>query len=592
MALYAPVAKNDFVNLDDDVYIVNSGHVRAGLTWETVKWSFTTLEQANWHPLTWLSHALDCQFFGLNPVGHHMIGVLLHAANAVILFFLLQSATGLTWRSLVVAGLFAFHPINVESVAWAAERKNVLSMLFFLLAFVAYGWYVRRPGVRRYSLVFLLYSLALMSKPQVITFPFLLLLWDYWPLGRVAQLPIDGSRADPQDTRKFSAQRLVFEKVPFFLLSAAAAVITVLAQRAGHALRTTSEYGLLNRTENALISYVRYLDLAVWPARLAALYPHPEKLFPPWQVVGATLILILVTAAVFAQRHQRPALLVGWLWFLGSMFPMIGLVQVGGHALADRYAYIPFIGLFVMVVWGVADWAERHRIAPAWMVTATALVLIALAATTHRQIGMWRDSPTLWLRALAVTENNYLAHDTMARMLAEQGREEEAAVHLRAALAIKPNDVVALLNLGNYEYEHGNVPSAIGRFQFVATYAADRDLKGTAYGNLGSVYRQLGDDQEARRCYEESLRLTPGRVTAIVGMGLLAEHDGDFAEAIRRFSNAMALQPNDVGYLLLAGALERAGDVTAAQAARQQASRMSSNLDAAHKAADALIEAK
>jgi len=591
LALYAPVAQNDFVNFDDDVYIINNGHVRAGLTWDAVKWSFTTFEGGNWDPLTWLSHALDCELFGLHAAGHHLVSALLHALNVAILFWLLQTATGFTWRSLAVALLFGFHPINVESVAWAAERKNVLSMLFFLLAFAAYGWYARRPGVRRYSLVFLLYSLALMSKPQVITFPFLLLLWDYWPLGRVARLPINGSQVD-QHTEKFSAQWLVLEKVPLFLLSAADAVITVFAQRAGHALRTASEYSLLNRTENALISYVRYLDLAVWPAKLAALYPHPEKLFAVWQVAGAAAILLLVTTAVLAGSRQQPAFLVGWLWFVGSMFPMIGLVQVGGHALADRFAYIPFIGLFVMVVWGASNWGERRGIAAEWMVGATALVLIALAVTTHRQIGYWRDSPTLWLRALAVTENNFLAHDTMARLLAEHGREEEAAVHLRAALAIKPNDVVALLNLGNYEYEHGNLPSAIGRYQFVATYAADRELKGAAYGNLGSAYRQLGQYQESRRCYEESLRLTPGRVMAIVGMGLLAEHDGDFAEAIRRFSNAMAMQPNDVGYLLLAGALERAGDMTAAQAARQQARRMSSNLDEAQKEADALVGAK
>ncbi|MFZ1918705.1 MAG: tetratricopeptide repeat protein [Terriglobales bacterium] len=588
LAVYASAVQNDFVNFDDDVYIINNAHVRAGLTWETVKWSFTTFEGGNWAPLMWLSHSLDCELFGLHASGHHLVSALLHALNVAILFWVLQTATGFTWRSLAVALLFGFHPINVESVAWAAERKNVLSMLFFLLAFAAYGWYARRPGVRRYSLVFLLYSLALMSKPQVITFPFLLLLWDYWPLGR---LPINGSQVD-HDTKQFSAQWLVLEKLPLFLLSAADAVITVFAQRAGHALRTTSEYSLLNRTENALISYVRYLDLAVWPAKLAALYPHPEKLFAVWQVAGAAAILLLVTAAVLAGSRQRPALLVGWFWFVGSMFPMIGLVQVGGHALADRFAYIPFIGLFLMVVWGAADWGESSGIAPTPMITATALVLIALGAATHRQIGYWRDSPTLWLRALAVTENNFFAHDTMARLLAEHGREEEAAVHLRAALAIKPNDVVALLNLGNYEYEHGNLPSAIGRYQYVATYAADRELKGAAYGNLGSAYRQLGQYQESRRCYEESLRLTPGRVMAIVGMGLLAEHDGDFADAIRRFSNAMALQPNDVGYLLLADALERAGEMTGAQAARQQARRMSSNLDEAQKEADALKGAK
>lgn len=591
VALYTPVGQNDFVNFDDDTYIVNNGHVRAGLTWETVKWSFTTFEEGNWDPLTWLSHALDCELFGLHAGAHHFVSALLHALNVAILFWLLASATGLTWRSLAVAALFGFHPINVESVAWAAERKNVLSMLFFLLAFVAYGWYARRPGIRRYSLVFLLYLLALVSKPQVITFPFLLLLWDYWPLGRVSSRLTNGFQADLHDTEKFSAGRLVLEKLPLFSLSAADAVMTVLAQRAGHALRT-AEYSLLNRVENALISYVRYLDLAVWPAKLAVLYPHPEQLFAPWQVAGAVAILLLVTAAVVAQRRQRPALLLGWLWFLGSMVPMIGLVQVGGHAMADRFAYIPFIGLFVMVVWGVADWAEQRRIAPAWLMAATAVVLFALAAATHRQLAFWRDSPTLWRRTLAVTENNFVAHDNLGLFLAQHGREDEAAVHLRAALAIKPNDQLALLNLGTYEDGHGKVLSAIERYKFVATHAVDTNLRADAYGNLGSAYRQIGNDRDAKRCYEEALRLTPGRAMAIVGLGLIAEHGGDFAEAVRQFSKAMALQPTDIGYLLLAGALEQAGHTTEAQAARQQASRISSNLDEAQRQADGLMGTK
>ena len=590
LALYAPVAQNDFVNFDDDVYILNNGHLRAGLTWQTVKWSFTTFEEGNWHPLTWLSHALDCQLFGLHPVAHHLVGGLLHALNAAILFWLLETVSGCAWRSLAVAALFAFHPINVESVAWAAERKNVLSMVFFLLALLAYGWYARRPMFRRYAVVFCLYLLAVLSKPQVVTFPLLLLLWDYWPLERMSGIAGNGSPTDAQQTQKFSVAWLVFEKVPLLLLSAADAVITVLAQRAGHAVRT-AEYSLPNRVENALISYVRYLDLAMWPTKLAVFYPHPEKLFAAWQVIGAVAILLLITAAAVTQGRQRPALLVGWLWFLGSMFPMIGLLQVGGQALADRYAYIPFIGLFVMVVWGVADWAKQRRVAPVWPTAAMAVVLIALAILTRHQIGYWRDTPTLWQRALAVTENNFVAHTNLGLFLAQHGREDEAVVHLRAALAIRPDDNVASLNLGTYEQRHGEVYSAIERYKFVSTHGADLDLRADALGNLGAAYRQIGDYPEAKRCYEEALRLTPGRVMAIVGLGLIAEHEGDLAEAVRRFSNAMALQPTDVGYLLLAGALERAGQTAEAQAARQQASRVSSNLDQAEKEAERLMGA-
>lgn len=592
VALYAPVGQNGFINFDDDTYIITNGHVRSGLSWQTVKWSFTTFEQGNWDPLMWLSFALDCQLFGLHAGGHHFVSALLHALNAAILFWLLQRASGFTWRSLAVAALFAVHPINVESVAWAAERKNVLSMLFFLLAFVAYGWYARRPGIRRYCLVCLLYLLALLSKPQVVAFPFLLLLWDYWPLHRLAKWSPEDSQSHSYVEQRVSASWLVVEKLPLFALSAADAVMTVLAQRAGNALRTNSDYSLLNRVENTVISYVRYLDFAVWPTKLTIYYPHPERLFPAWKVAGAVVILLLLTAAALAQRRKRPALLVGWLWFLGAMLPMIGLVQVGRHAMADRFAYIPFIGLFMMVVWLVAERASQWRIAPAWTATGSAVVLIALAALTHRQIGYWRDIPTVWSRALAVTENNFVAHDNLGLFLAQTGHEEEAAGHFRAALAIKPDDLLAILNLGTYDHSHGNMPSAIERYQFVATHAGDPSLRSNAYGNLGSAYRQIGNYHDATRCYKEALRLTPGRPMAVVGLGLIAEHEGNFAEAIRQFSSAMAVQPTDVGYLLLAEALEQAGRSTEAQAARQQASRISPNLEEAQKEADALVRIK
>ena len=592
LALYAPVARNAFVNFDDDTGIVNNAHVRAGLTWNTVKWSFTSFEQGNWHPLTWLSHALDYEWFGLDAAGHHLVSAWLHAMNVAILFWLLQSATGCTWRSLMVAALFGIHPVNVESVAWAAERKNVLSMLFFLLALLAYGWYARQPKLRRYGLVFLLFLLALMSKPQVITFPFLLLLLDYWPLRRLSTELAPGAAPERPGAPRFAFFVLVLEKVPLFLLSAASAVVTVMAQRAGHALRAASGYSLLNRIETALTSYVRYLGMAVWPSKLAVLYPHPTKLFPAWQVAAATLVLLFVTAIVVWQWRQRPYLIVGWLWFLGSMFPMIGLVQVGGQALADRYAYIPFIGLFVMAVWTVADWAERRKIPAAGMAVAALVVLIALGVVTHRQIGFWRDTPTMWRRALEVTENNFVAHTNLATFLEQQGQVEEAAEHLRAALAIQPDDLIATLSLGTYEHQHGNLPAAIERYKIVALHATDPDLRTTAYSNLGSAYRQVGDYDDAKQCYERALQLSPRHSIAIVGLGLVALHEGDLVEAIGQFSNAMAVEPTDIGYLLLAHALELAGHATEAQAARQRAGLISPNLDEAQRQADALMAGK
>src|SRR5208282_1190066 len=340
LVAYNPVTRNGFLNYDDNGYIAKNPHVRAGLTWVTVKWAFTTYQQANWHPLTWLSHALDCELFGLHPAGHHYMNVLLHAANVVLLFLLLENATGFRWRSLMVAALFALHPINVESVAWAAERKNVLSMLFFLLALYAYGWYGRglslgkaglgKSGLLRYAAVVCCFALALLSKPQVIAFPFLLLLWDYWPLCRI------GAAGGANASRWWSGW-LVLEKTPLLLLSAASAVVTMKAQKAGGAVQTFSHFSLLLRLKTATISYARYLGKAFWPSKLVAMYPHPAKLYPGWQVGAAAVLLLLVTALVLRAREQR-YLAVGWFWFLGSLVPMIGLVQVGVQAMADRYA--------------------------------------------------------------------------------------------------------------------------------------------------------------------------------------------------------------------------------------------------------------
>jgi len=583
LVVYNRVNQNSFVNFDDDRYITENAHVRAGLTWGTIRWAFSSLEQANWHPLTWLSHALDCQLFRLNPDGHHYVNLLLHAVNAMLLFMILQRATGFTWRSFAVAAFFALHPINVESVAWASERKNVLSMLFFLLALGAYDWYVRKPELRRYLVVAALFALGLMAKPQVITFPLVLLLWDYWPLGRVGS------------TREFSnkvAQRgfssLVIEKLPLFALSAASAIITMKAQSAGGAVRSEIEYPFAVRFGNALLAYARYLGKAVWPSHLAAMYPHPGESLQAWQAVAAALLLGFISAGVWAARRRR-YLLVGWLWFLGTLVPMIGLVQVGGQSMADRYAYLPLIGLFVMIAWGVADWAQHKHLPTRWLGIPTVLVLLIFSLLTHRQLAYWHDSITLWSHALEVTSRNFVAEDSLGGALVNEGQYEQAIPHFRSAVEINAHDPLGHLNICAYEQQHENFMQAIEHCRMVLRFTRDTGLQANAYTNLGGAYRKIGDPSHAKASYEAALGLAPQNSTALMGMGLLAQSRGDFTEAIREYSQTVTVQPSDVAYLLLARALEQIGRVKEARAARDEAGRISSDISQAEQNVDRLL---
>jgi len=580
---YQPALHNGFVIYDDDTYITDNPHVKAGLTWATVKWAFTTYDAANYHPLTWLSHALDCQLFGLNAAGHHEVSILLHGVCALLLFLFLMRATGFFWRSLFVASLFALHPVNVESVAWAAERKNVLSMLFFLLALMAYVWHARRPRVGRYLLVVLLFVWALLSKPQVITFPFLLLLLDYWPLGRVWSDSPSGARPT------YSPGLLVLEKIPLALLSAASAFVTMKAQRAGGAVQTLAQYSPVLRFETAAIAYVRYLGKAFWPSRLVALYPHPTALYPAWKVVAALALLLFITVVVIRARNRR-YLLVGWLWFLGALVPMLGLVQVGSQEMADRYAYIPFIGLFVMVTWLAADWGGTRRVSHFVFGVTGVVILFVLGALTYRQVGYWHDTEAFWRRTLALTENNYVAHDSLGEFLMERGRTDEAAAQFEAALKIRPDDLPANLDLGAYEHSRGDLAGAIKHYQVVAIYAGDPGIRAKAFANLGSAYRSLGDLADASRCFEQSLKTQPEHPIpmALIGLGLIAERNGDFAAAAQEYSRAMSIEPTDVGYLLLAGALEELGKKEEAEAIRARVARLSSDFPGAERQVEAL----
>ena len=592
LVAFNAVTHNGFLNYDDDQYITDNPQVRAGLTWATVKWAFTTYDQANWAPLSWLSHALDCELFGVNPAGHHFMSVLQHALNVVLLFLLLQSVTGFPWRSLFVAALFALHPINVESVAWAAERKNVLSTLFFLMALHAYVWYIRRPALLRYGMVVVAFTLGLLSKSQVITFPFLLFLLDSWPLGRILSPAGSDSAVRGGGAPRLWSGWLVLEKVPLLLLSAASAVITMHAEKAGGAVQTLSQYGVRLRLETAVISYVRYLGKALWPSNLVALYPHPTRLYPAWQVTAAALLLLLISALVLLRVRSQGYLAVGWFWFLGTMVPMIGIVQVGAHAMADRFAYIPFIGLFLMLTWLVSDWAQAHRIPTIWLAVPAVAYSLLLGTLTYRQVGYWHDIPSFWVRTLALTRDNYVAHDTLGQFLASQGRTEEAAAHFRAAIDIRPDDLPANLNLGAYEHARGNLSAAIERYQMVTLYAADVGLRATAYGNLGSAYRQMGQLMKAKQCFEMALQLSPEKAMAMVGLGLIAQKNGDLPEAVRQYSHAIAVQPTDVGYLLLAGALQQEKRFDEAKAIFERVARLSPNLPEAQKTAESLLSGR
>jgi tetratricopeptide (TPR) repeat protein len=597
LALYNPAAGHGFANYDDDRYVVTNAHVRAGLTWSTTKWAFTSFDEANWHPLTWLSHALDCQLFQLNPAGHHYTSLLLHAVCVLLVFLLLAKATRSIGRSLMVAALFAVHPLNVESVAWIAERKSVLAMLFFLLTLCAYGWYGRKPSVGRYTVVALSFAMALMSKPMAITLPFALLLLDYWPLRRVAGSEHDDLQLNASSHySRLPIWRLCLEKVPLLAMSLGSAIVTVAAQRSGGAIT----HNLVNapglRLENAIVSYALYIAKAVWPSRLAILYPYPHSL-PLLKVLLSALFLITVSALVVKYRERR-YLPVGWFWYLGTMVPMIGLMQVGNQAMADRYAYLPLLGIFVMAVWGVADLVApkaasepasvppEHRASQAFLAVVGVCIVVAMAAVTHVQISYWSDDLTLWTHTLSVTPPNFVAENNVGAILAQQGRIEEAVAHLRIASALEPDDPVSQLNLGVYAQQHGDIQQAISRYGAALQFATDSRIRASAYANLGQIYLSQHDYARARENFESAAKLNNPYP---LQLGLLAQKTGDWNLAAQYYAYALAAQPSDVGFLLLEQALRGAGNEQDAQRAHQQAEQHSSDLGRAQQIADQLL---
>ncbi|MGA6985001.1 MAG: tetratricopeptide repeat protein [Terriglobales bacterium] len=578
LVFYNPVVRNQFVDFDDLSYIVKNNHVLSGVTWTTVKWSFSTFRDGNWHPLTWLSHALDCQIFHLNPLGHHYTSLLLHTTSAVLLFLLLWRATGFIWSSLIVAALFALHPTSVESVAWAAERKNVLSMLFFLLALHAYDRYARGGGRYLYWLVSGLFALGLLAKAQIVTLPFVLLLWDYWPLQRmnfgsaITGSATDGSPAAPAPR---SLQFLVLEKWPLFVLAAADSVVTVMAQRAGSSVRTLEEVSMSLRWQNVFISYVRYIGKAFWPTKLVPLYPRPVNSLPAWQVLGAAAILLSLSALAIHYRDRR-YLPVGWFWFLGTLVPMIGIVTVGEQAMADRYGYLPFIGLFIAVVWTLGELASKYAIRPVWLAASAVAVLFVMGSLTYRQIGYWHDNETLWRYTLSVApEGNYTAQSNLALALAKAGEPEEALLHFHTAKAMHKYSVEQILALGAYELHVRHSQEALAHSTEALHESSDPKVQAAALAESGQAQLQLHLYDQATESYRNALRLNPDDGQALTGLAVLALRQGQSDVAIADLEHAVKSDPNDVNVLVYVQALRRVGRSAEADSAAEQVQKIS-----------------
>lgn len=539
--VFAPGLRNDFVNYDDPGYVTENPYVQRGLTLANLRWALASGAAANWHPLTWLSHMADCTLFGLQPAGHHLTSVLLHACNAGLLFLGLHRMTRATGRSFLVALLFGVHPLRVESVVWVAERKDVLSGLFFLLTILAYAQYLRTSRVpgrksRRYYVAAVgAFALGLMSKPMLVTLPCVLLLLDWWPLQRFAPAATAASSSPARVMRE-----LAWEKTPFFLLAAASSVVTYAVQQSHGAVVQVHAISLGDRTANMLVSYFRYLAKAVWPADLALPYPYPPH-WPGPMVLLAGAGLALGTGGAVALRRRHPYLLTGWLWFLGTLVPVIGLVQVGAQAMADRYTYLPLVGLLVMLVWGLNEWGKRGRHTRWALPVAGGVAALLCALRTQRQISYWKDSESLSRHAIAVTRNNAVALENLGRALGEKGQVDEAIEQYRAALRLNPQDGIAYNGLAVMLMEKRDFEAAANQLRTALELNPDDAF---AHGNLGVILAGRGELDEALRHLEQAARLQPDDAGVRNNLAGVLAARGRFAEAIPHYRAAIALKPN------------------------------------------------
>lgn len=548
-AAFWQVGNHEFLQYDDVQYVTENQHVQAGLTGAGVVWAFTTTLAGNWHPLTWISHMLDCQLYGLNPRGHHLTNLLLHLVNSLLLFLVLQRMTGAYWRSGFVAALFGLHPLHVESVAWVAERKDVLSTLFWMLTMWAYVRYTERPGISRYALALCTYALGLLAKPMLVSLPFVLLLLDYWPLGRIwLNLPTGDFRILDYIPARDRPQRSlilrpVWEKIPFFVLTVASCIVTFVVQHMAGATESIDLFPVKVRIANALVSYVDYIVKMLWPARLGAFYPHPGANLPMWQIFGATFLLIAISIVVMRAAKRYPYLAMGWLWYLGILVPVIGLVQVGGQAMADRYTYVPLVGLFVMISWGIADFLGDWRYGRIVLPVFAGLLISALMAITWFQMGKWRNSATLFEHTLRVTKNNNIMHNNLGGILTQQGRFAEAAVHYAKAIQIQPKHIKARNNLAVALVHLGKIDEAIVHYRKVLELAPNH---AGAHNNLGNALIMQGKLDEGKAEFSAALEINPNYAEPHNNLGVILAREGRLNEAITHFSKALRINPSYV----------------------------------------------
>jgi tetratricopeptide (TPR) repeat protein len=535
-AVYWQVRNYAFVHIDDSQYVTENQHVQDGLSIESIIWAFSSQHAANWHPITWLSHMLDIELYGLNPGAHHQTNLIFHIANALLLFFAFRKMTSNLWQSGFVAALFALHPLHVESVAWVAERKDVLSTFFWMLTMFSYARYAAHPGINRYLPVVGFFLLGLMAKPMLVTLPFVLLLLDFWPLRRMQfNAPAD----DGHKLQQRSQGLLIFwEKIPLFSLAVASSVMTFLAQKSGGAVGSMELYPLTTRVANALVAYVKYIGKMIWPANLAVFYPYSESL-PGWQVIGAGALLGLITFAAIRSFGQRPWFVVGWLWFLGTLVPVIGLVQVGLQAMADRYTYIPLIGVFIIVAWGVPELLHRWRHKEKLLGLTAISVIIMLGITSWMQTRYWENNHALFKHALDVTEKNYLAHNAFGNALKEEGKSSEAIRHYLRALEIRPDYAAPHYSIGHTLAAKGNYEDATNHFQKALQIKPDY---AEAHDNLGYAFMMQGKIEQAILHYSEALRMKPDDAEVHNRLGLALVSQGQFDNAVIHFQKAVNLK--------------------------------------------------
>ena len=537
-AAYWQINTHDFIGYDDDKYLTQNRYVNQGMSKESIVWAFKSTHASNWHPLTWLSHMLDVELFGMNPGAHHLTNLLFHILNTLLLFILFRRMSAHVWQSGMVALLFALHPLHVESVAWLAERKDVVSAFFWMLTMWSYVRFTQRPGMTRYLAVIVFFALGLMAKPMVVTLPLVLLLLDYWPLNRILAGKTNNQTGKPK--AGIPLLRLVYEKIPMFVLAGISCVVTFLAQKKGEALGLWEVHPPMMRVANALVSYLKYIQKMFWPDQMAVLYPYP-KIIAGWQLLAAFVVLGCVTFLTIRYRKRLPWFFVGWFWYVGTLVPVIGLVQVGVQGMADRYTYLPLVGLFVIISWGTVHMIGNWRFKKLTLSVFTTALCILLITNARAQVGYWKNSFSLFEHTLEVTEGNYVIHNNLGFELALKGRMDEAIMHYRAALRINPGFELAHINLGSALFSQGEVEKSLAYYQAILN---QKPRFAGVHHNLGILLLRVGRIDEAVEHFQAALRIRPNYAEVYNSLGAALVSQGKIIEAMANFKQAIRINPD------------------------------------------------